>query len=87
MSTLSIRLSDFDASLLESLVEETGLSKTSLVIEGLKLLDSMMRDDRVTRLSAKEFDAFTNQLADGETDPYVLAARKRLTSIKPVWND
>ena len=88
MSTLTIRLSDFAASVLENLVEKTGQSRTYLVIEGLKSLASMIRDDeRVTRLSAKEFDVFMDQLVDGEKDPQVLAARKRLMSIKPVWED
>ena len=47
----------------------------------------MREEDRVTRLSAREFDAFLHQLEEGEKDPQVLAARERLMNIKPVWED
>lgn len=88
MASLTIRIPDFDMSVLDGMVEETGQSKTSLVLEGLKSLAAMMRDDdHVTRLSAEEFDSFIHQLETGEKDPQVLAARKRLMSIKPVWED
>ena len=88
MTTLTVRLNEFDAAILEDLVQNTGESKTALVIDGLRSLHNAMREeDRVTRLSADEFDAFLRQLEEGEKDPRVLLARERLMNIKPVWED
>ncbi len=88
MTALTVRLNEFDTAILEDLVKNTGESKTALVIDGLRSLYNAMRDeDRVTRLSAEEFDAFLRQLEEGEKDPQVLLARKRLMNIKPVWED
>ena len=88
MTALTVRLNEFDTAILEDLVKNTGESKTALVIDGLRSLYNAMRDeDRVTRLSAEEFDAFLRQLEEGENDPQVLLARERLMNIKPVWED
>ena len=88
MTALTVRLSEFDAALLEDLVKNTGESKTALVIDGLRSLYSSMRDnDPVIRLSVKEFDEFLKQLEEGETDPRVLRARQRLMNTKPVWEE
>ena len=88
MSTLTIRLSEFESSLLEDLVKNTGETKTAIIINGLRsLANSMRENERVTRLSAEEFDAFLEQLETGEQDPAVLAARKRLVHLKPVWEE
>ena len=88
MSTLTIRLPEFESSLLEDLVENTGETKTVIIVDGLRsLANSMKENERVTRLSAEEFDAFLEQLETGEQDPAVLAARKRLVHLKPVWEE
>lgn len=88
MTALTVRLNEFDAAILENLVQITGETKTALVIDGLRFLYNAMRDeDRVTRLSTDEFDAFLLQLEEGEKDPQVLWARERLVNIKPVWED
>ena len=88
MSTLTIRLSEFESSLLEDLVKNTGETKTAIIFDGLRsLANSMRENERVTRLSAEEFDAFLEQLETGEQDPAVLAARKRLVHLKPVWEE
>lgn len=88
MSTLTIRLPEFESSLLENLVKNTGETKTAIIIDGLRsLANSMRENERVTRLSAEEFDAFLEQLETGEQDPAVLAARKRLVHLKPVWEE
>lgn len=88
MPALTVRLNQFDAAMLEDLASNTGESKTALVIDGLRSLYNAMREeDRVTRLSSREFDAFLQQLEEGEKDPRVLAARERLMNIKPVWED
>ena len=88
MTALTVRLNELDTAILEDLVKNTGESKTALVIDGLRSLYNAMRDeDRVTRLSAEEFDAFLRQLEEGEKDPQVLLARERLMNIKPVWED
>ena len=88
MPTLTAELEKFDKAMLEDLVRNTGKTKTALVIDGLRSLYNAMREeDRVTRLSADEFDAFLRQLEEGEKDPQVLLARKRLLSVKPVWKD
>ena len=88
MSTLTIRLSEFESSLLEDLVENTGETKTVIIVDGLRsLANSMRENERVTRLSAEEFDAFLEQLETGEQAPAVLAARKRLVHLKPVWEE
>lgn len=88
MTALTVRLNEFDTAILEDLVKNTGESKTALVIDGLRSLYNAMREeDRVTRLSAEEFDAFLRQLEEGEKDPQVLLARERLMNIKPVWED
>lgn len=88
MSTLTIRLSEFESSLLEDLVKNTDETKTAIIIDGLRsLANSMRENERVTRLSAEEFDAFLEQLETGEQDPAVLAARKRLVHLKPVWEE
>ena len=88
MTALTVRLNEFDAAILEDLVQNTGESKTALVIDGLRSLYNAMREeDRVTRLSADEFDAFLRQLEEGEKDPRVLLARERIMNIKPVWED
>ena len=88
MWTLTIRLPEFESSLLENLVENTGETKTVIIVDGLRsLANSMRENERVTRLSAEEFDAFLEQLETGEQDPAVLAARKRLVHLKPVWEE
>ncbi len=88
MSTLTIRLPEFESSLLEDLVENTGETKTVIIVDGLRsLANSMRENERVTRLSAEEFDAFLEQLETGEQDPAVLAARKGLVHLKPVWEE
>ena len=88
MTALTLRLNEFDVAILEDLVQITGETKTALVIDGLRFLYNAMRDeDRVTRLSTDEFDAFLRQLEEGEKDPQVLLARERLVNIKPVWED
>lgn len=88
MTALTVRLNQFDTAILEELVQNTGESKTALVIDGLRSLYNAMREeDRVTRLSADEFDAFLRQLEEGEKDPRVLLARERLMNMKPVWED
>lgn len=88
MTALTVRLNEFDAAILENLVQITGETKTALVIDGLRFLYNAMRDeDRVTRLSTDEFDAFLRQLEEGEKDPQELLARERLVNIKPVWED
>ena len=88
MSTVTIRLPEFESSLLEDLVEHTGETKTTIIIDGLRFLANSMREnERVTRLSAEEFDAFLDQLETGEQAPAVLAARKRLVHLKPVWEE
>ena len=85
-STLTTRLSDFENALLNDLVESTVETKTAIVIDGLHMLANAIREnERVTRLSSEDFDAFMDQLEKGERDPQVLAARRRLMSIKPVW--
>lgn len=67
MSTLTIRLPEFESSLLEDLVKNTGETKTAIIIDGLRsLANSMRENERVTRLSAEEFDAFLEQLETGE---------------------
>ena len=79
---------DADENILEDLVKNTGETKTTLVIDGLRFLHNAMREeDQVTRPSAREFDGFLRQLAEREKDPEVLLARERLTGRKPVWED
>lgn len=86
MSTLTIHLSEFEASLLDDLVTQTGKTQTEVLLAGLYALANDMREDEhVTRLSNQAFEAFLNGLEEGENDPQVLAARKRLLSLKPVW--
>lgn len=86
MPTLTIHLSEFEASLLDDLVTQTGKTPTEVLLAGLHALANDMReDDRVTRLSNQAFEAFLNRLEEGENDPQVLAARKRLMALKPVW--
>lgn len=88
MPALTIRLNDFDKTMLEELVKKTGESKTALVIDGLRSLhNSLLEEERRTCLSEKEFNAFLDQLEEGEKDPKVLLARKRLMNLKPVWED
>lgn len=88
MSTVTIRLPEFESALLEDLVQNTGETKTALIIDGLRsLANSIRENERVTRLSSDEFDAFLDQLETGEQDPQVLAARKRLVQLKPVWEE
>lgn len=88
MSTLTIRRPEFESSLLEDLVENTGETKTAIIIDGLRSLANSMRENEpVTSLSAEEFDAFLEQLETGEQDPAVLGARKRLVHLKPVWEE
>ena len=88
MSTVTIRLPEFESALLEDLVENTGETKTAIIIDGSRsLANSMRENERVTRLSAEEFDAFLDQLETGEQDPAVLVARKRLVHLKPVWEE
>lgn len=88
MTTLTVRLNPFDEAILEDLVKNTGETKTTLVIDGLRFLHNAMREeDQVTRPSAREFDGFLRQLAEREKDPEVLLARERLTGRKPVWGD
>ena len=88
MSTVTIRLPEFESALLEDLVENTGETKTAIIIDGSRsLANSMRENERVTRLSGEEFDAFLDQLETGEQDPAVLVARKRLVHLKPVWEE
>ena len=88
MPTLAVELEKFDEAMLEDLVRNTGQTKTALVIDGLRFLyKAIQEENRVTRLSTQEFEAFLHQLEGGEKDPQVLLARKRLMSVKPVWND
>lgn len=63
MSTVTIRLPEFESALLEDLVENTGETKTAIIIDGSRSLANIMREnERVTRLSAEEFDAFLDNL-------------------------
>lgn len=88
MPTLAVELEKFDEAMLEDLVRNTGQTKTALVIDGLRFLyKAIQEENRVTRLSTQEFEAFLHQLEGGEKDPQVLLARKRLMSVKPVWED
>ena len=88
MPTLTIHLSEFEASLLDDLVTQTGKTQTEVLLAGLDaLVNDMREDEHVTRLSAQAFEAFLNRLEEGENDPQVLAARKRLVSLKPVWEN
>lgn len=88
MPTLTVELEKFDEAMLEDLVRNTGKTKTALVIDRLRsLYHASQEEDRVTRLSTQEFEAFLHQLEEGEKDPQVLLARKRLLSVKPVWED
>lgn len=88
MPTLAVELEKFDEAMLEDLVRNTGQTKTALVIDGLRFLHKAIQEEnRVTRLSTQEFEAFWHQLEGGEKDPQVLLARKRLMSVKPVWKD
>lgn len=88
MTALTVRLSQFDKAMLENLVEKTGESKTALVIDGLRSLYSALLDEeRTTFLSEKEFNDFMDQLNEGEKDPRILSARKRLLNLKPVWEE
>lgn len=88
MPTLTIHLSEFEASLLDDLVTQTGKTQTEVLLAGLHaLVNDMREDEHVTRLSAQAFEAFLNRLEEGENDPQVLAARKRLVSLKPVWEN
>lgn len=88
MPTLAVELEKFDEAMLEDLVRNTGQTKTALVIDGLRFLyKAIQEENRVTRLSTQEFEAFLHQLEEGEKDPQVLLARKRLLSVKPVWED
>lgn len=88
MPTLAVELEKFDEAMLEDLVRNTGQTKTALVIDGLRFLyKAIQEENRVTRLSTQEFEAFLHQLEGGEKDPQVLLARKRLMSLKPVWKD
>jgi hypothetical protein len=88
MPTLAVELEKFDEAMLEDLVRNTGQTKTALVIDGLRFLyKAIQEENRVTRLSTQEFEAFLHQLEGGEKDPQVLLARKRLMSVKPVWKD
>ena len=86
MATLNLRLSDFDNSLLESLSESTGRSKTSLVVEAIRNLNLELREESgVTRLSGEAFDSFLDKVLNKETDPSVLEARQKLREFIPVW--
>lgn len=88
MPTLTVELEKFDEAMLEDLVRNTGQTQTALVIDGLRFLyKAIQEENRVTRLSTQEFEAFLHQLEEGEKDPQVLLARKRLMSVKPVWKD
>lgn len=88
MPTLTVELEKFDEAMLEDLVRNTGQTNTALVIDGLRFLyKAIQEENRVTRLSTQEFEAFLHQLEGGEKDPQVLLARKRLMSVKPVWED
>ena len=77
MPTLAVELEKFDEAMLEDLVRNTGQTKTALVIDGLRFLyKAIQEENRVTRLSTQEFEAFLHQLEGGEKDPQVLLARK-----------
>ena len=86
MATLNLRISDFDNSVLESLADSTGRSKTSLVTEAIRNLNIELNEERgVTRLSAEAFDGFLEKVLKPETDPQVLEARRKLEEFVPVW--
>lgn len=88
MTALTVRLNQFDKAMLDDLVEKTGESKTALVIDGLRSLHSALLDDeRATYLPEKEFNDFLDQLTEGEKDPRILSARRRLLNLKPVWEE
>lgn len=70
MANLTVRLTDFEAALLEDLVHQTGESKTALVVNGLRALANMLHEDqRSIRLSAQDFDSLLRQLGESGTPP------------------
>lgn len=86
MPTLSIRLSDFDKKMLDSLAKSTGQTKTALVLRAIRHLNSELREERgVTQLSSEDFDGFLQRVFTPETRVEVLESRKRLMSMRPVW--
>lgn len=86
MPTLSIRLSDFDKKMLDSLAKSTGQTKTALVLRAIRHLNSERREERgVTQLSSEDFDGFLQRVFTPETRVEVLESRKRLMSMRPVW--
>ncbi len=88
MGTLTVRLSDYDAGMLSALSETTGISKTDLVVEGLRyVFASKQIDSTVTYLSKQEFDDFLDAIERQETDSRVLRAREELENMKPVWEE
>lgn len=86
MERLKILLSPFDESILDSLVVSTGKSKSAIVSAGIRALyESTKGLGWQTYLSSPETDTLPHELE--EEDPEVLAARKRLMALKPVWED
>ncbi len=86
MPTLSIRLSDFDKKMLDSLAKSTGQTKTALVLRAIRHLNSDLREERgITQLSPEDFDGFLQRVFTPETNVEVLESRKRLLSMRPVW--
>lgn len=87
MPSLTVRLSDFEAALLEDLVRQTGESKTALVINGLRILSTMYHEDkRSVRLSAKDFDSLLRQLDVGsEVTSEQPSCKQELLKGTPVW--
>ena len=86
MATLNLRLSDFDNSILNSLSESTGRTKTSLVVEAIRNLNLELREESgVTHLSSEDFDSFMEKVLHPDADPKVRAARERIMNYKPVW--
>lgn len=49
--------------------------------------DRLQEDSAVTLLSPEAFDDFLTKISTPETDPEVIAARKRLMALKLVWED
>ena len=86
-ATFTLRLGDFDANMLNSIAEQTGKSKTELITEGLRTVFSSRMDERLIWLSPEQFDECLKIITEPETDPSVLARRKELKEVKPVWED
>lgn len=84
MANLTVRLTDFEAALLEDLVHQTGESKTALVVNGLRTLANMLHEDqRSIRLSAEDFDSFLKKLEDPGSAPGFLSVKEVATHAEP----